>query len=201
LPIRGDVMFPKTIKRLKFGRERSVAALNRAMGLPDVIHDYTGARNGTAAVFTQRINVDSPTHADLYNVGCVVRFTDGIYAEGIWHVELFPLERVRLLSVTEGERSATAHIESFATEHTTDIASLAPLCTAIKQRARELFEARPSLPAGALELVDALEPEDLVNMLGAEVVDTDAQQRVLDAPDLGEQLRMLLAALAAQAPG
>ena len=197
LAVRGDVLFPKSIVRLEFGRARSVTTLNRAMGFPGAVADHTSVRKAAVAVFTQRNpGVELPARDDLYDVGCLVNIIDGFFLSGRWHVELHPVERVRLLRLTEGESSTSVLVDPMVAEWPADASSLTPLCDGIRMRARQLLESRPSTAAGAADLIDALEPEDLVGVLGSGLeLGTEVAQGILAAAHVGTQLRLLLAAL------
>ena len=73
LPLRGMLVFPNMTLPLEVGREKSIAALERAM-----------SEGGTIALVTQKVaKVNDPTSEDVYEIGTVaeikqmVRLPDG----------------------------------------------------------------------------------------------------------------------------
>lgn len=94
LPLRGVLVFPDMVIHLDVGRERSIAALERAM-----MQD-----NRILLVTQKQARVDEPTREDLFNVGTIANVKQMIKLPGgTIRVLVEGMKRARLLELHSGE--------------------------------------------------------------------------------------------------
>lgn len=184
IALRGLVAFPTTATTFDAGREKSINAIERAMGMDHRVF----------LVAQRDVSVEHPSIGDVYQVGSLVtikqlmRLPDGtvrVFADGVC--------RALLVDILEGGDVQVAEILPMTDD--ASIVDAAPYMRLIKTRANRL--ARTRNIGGPNELTSAISGEkdpvtlcDLVaaNLLG-EVAD---KQAILECADLKLRLESVL---------
>ncbi|MBR3502882.1 MAG: endopeptidase La [Clostridia bacterium] len=179
LPLRGMVAFPNTTAYIDVGRERSLAALERAMD---------GDRR-LLLVAQRNVNCDQPEQSDLYTVGVIAR---------VRHVMPISEDVVRL--ACEGEDRALMlamqdkpnYAEALAVKMDIDLSGDPIELTGYAERTKTLFSAL-SRERGRVsgELVQIVESESDANIL-ADIVAANALRKVEDKQKLLECRNVLM---------
>ena len=93
IPVRDVVIYPTNEVVLTFGRKKSQAAVNAALG-----------RDKLVALFTQRQSgVDDPTFADIYPVGTLCQVERTLKTDGELNALVRGIARIRLLKEVESD--------------------------------------------------------------------------------------------------
>jgi ATP-dependent Lon protease len=102
LPLRGVLVFPNMVLHLDVGRDRSIAALERAM-----------IKENHILLITQKdAKVDDPTSEDLYHIGSIARIKQMIKLPGgTIRVLVEGLSRAKLLVLITDEEILEAELE------------------------------------------------------------------------------------------
>lgn len=185
LPLRGLVIFPGCVVTLDAGREKSIAAIEAAMG-----------DDRRLLVVAQRDSmVERPAVEDLFSVGTVVKIRQIMpMPDQTVRLMVQGEERAILLSVNEGANCAYAQ---FAAQNTSleneagGIESRAYM-RAIVSLSRQLIKQRgSSMP----EFVQAIEGEKLPGMLcdsvaNALITSVEVKQQLLECFDVNLRLEL-----------
>ncbi len=190
MPLRDLVVFPHMIVPLFVGRGRSVMALETAMLKDRMI----------ALVAQRQAQVDEPTPDDLYRIGTrahilqVMKMPDNtlkVLVEG--------LERIRLVSVTAGDKHFSAQVEAIPApvQQTANI-------TAQMRNIVDLFEQysrlNKKIPLDTVASVSTIEdPQRLADIVAANIPSKiEEKQKLLEALDIGRRLETLSVLLSAE---
>jgi ATP-dependent Lon protease len=186
LPVRNTVLFPGTTLPLSVGRPRSTAAIRAASG-----------GRGLLALLTQRsAEVESPTPADLYEVGTVARVLQVADTGSGLSVVATGIARFRALEVMEDEELLRVRIELIR-DRLDQTAEAEAARRTVQRLAKELISLRDDLPDELHQVVDRLTDPvrlaDLVAFGGS--LTTDEKVALLGQPDVLARLRVLIRSL------
>lgn len=180
LPLRGVTIFPEMVMHFDVGREKSLAALEKAMKSDEMI----------LVVAQKDAKIDEPVQEDLYSIGTISQIKQMVkIGEGQYRVLVKGTTRAKILDMEEQDYlSATVEV----------IKNQLPESN-IEQEAMirtigELFEKYASLNPriteevlyGILNLKDSLEMIDII--IGHIVLDVDKKQDILSCLDVKERM-------------
>jgi ATP-dependent Lon protease len=180
MPLKGVVVFPRTIVTLTVLRSDAVSAVEAASD---------GDHRMVVATLREE-DYDKPTADDFYAVGTLVEVKQAQrQPEGGHQVEVEALRRVRIESVDPGDHSLTAGV-SFVPEKSASGAEV----TALMSHLAELFGRYASMntrvPAEAADHIRAARQAGyMADLLAAHLIPEAAErQKVLEMPNQGERL-------------
>ncbi len=188
LPLRGMVVFPYMIVHLDAGRERSVAALEKAM---------TGDRQ--ILLCAQRdAETDEPNREGLFNVGTVaeirqlLKLPGGAYrvlVEGLYRGEIKGFKAL----ASYDEVSVLAHHD--VTENTMEMEALT---RSVVHQFEDWVKLSKKIPADALVSVSIIEDSGrLADLIASHLnLSQDARQELLELLDVRSRMERLYAMLA-----
>lgn len=188
LPLRGTVVFPHTIAPLVVGRDRSIKAVEAAIGSDNLI-----------VVVSQRApDVQEPDIEDLYTVGVemavgrILRMPDGttnVLGQG--------LQRVRILSLSQTRPYIRARVQPLPESGQVSLGTEA-LMRAVLSLFEKVIQLSYTLPEDAyVAAMNLHEPGPLADLI-ISLLDLEVQQRqelleTLDPTERLQQLSILLA--------
>jgi len=191
LPLRDIVVFPHMVVPLFVGREKSIAAIERAM-----------AADKQVLLATQRrSSVDDPLPADLYDVGVraeilqVLKLPDNtvkILVEG--------LERVRLVGVGLHENHLSAHAEPIEPGPEPGGRETEALRRSVNEQFEKYVKLSRKIPPELLVTVAGInEPDKLADTVSANLmVKNQDKQALLETTGTSERLEQLLLILSSE---
>jgi ATP-dependent Lon protease len=190
LTLRNTMLFPGSIVPLGIGRPKTVRLVEEGV-----------KENGLVAVVAQRDpDVDDPTPADLYSMGCAARLVKLVKAsKDNFSVVVQGLSRVRLIEYTQSLPYLKARI-SAVEDVTTNQVEVEALTMSLKKTAREVLRLIPELPPSAAELLERVDDAGvLADLIASNVEATvDEKQSVLETVDLVARMRRVLELLSRQ---
>lgn len=187
LPIRNSVLFPMSVVPINVGRPRSVRLIEEALG----------AERVSIGILAQKSpDVEEPAFRDLHKVGTLVRVVHiARVGPQVYTVKLSGIGRFRVLSSAGVEPYMRARVLRIPEPLVRDD-ELEALGTKLRDGARELVMLNPAMPkelGGILENVR--EPGALADLLTSsfptEIASLDEKQRVLEAFDIKERVRIV----------
>ncbi len=190
LPMRNVVLFPHVLTPMMVGRERSIAAVQRALAHSPATHTQ-GALVGV--ILQRRAEVEDPRLPDLYPIGTVAKIVrHGAGEQGGQQIICQGLQRFRILELLEGWPCLVARIERLSDGEVNTQVEAAGL--ALRQRAVALLELLPSVPAEVLHVLQATRsPLQLGNVVaGLLDVSIEDKQQLLENMDASDRLAQLL---------
>jgi ATP-dependent Lon protease len=186
LPVRNTVLFPGTTLPLSVGRPRSTAAIRAAAG-----------GRGLLALLTQRnAEVESPSSADLYDVGTVARVLQVADTGSGLSVVATGIARFRALEVLEEEELQRVRIELIR-DRLEQTAEAEAARRTVQRLSKELISLRDDLPDELHQVVDRLtDPVRLADLVafGGNLT-TEEKVALLGQPDVLARLRVLIRSL------
>ncbi len=186
LALRGLVLFPNMILHFDVGREKSVMALNEAIG-------------GSRRIFlvTQRDFQDNdPDQSQLYQVGVVaeVRQIIRVQSETL-RVLVEGKHRAKLMAITQQEPFLAGLVVDHPTRSRVPNRSQ---CDALMRAAKDLFrdycDLSPKMPKElVLSVVDSTDPLYLSEYITANInIDYDIKQSILEESSVTRRLEMVI---------
>ena len=184
IPMRNLVLFPHVMAPISVGRAKSIAALEHAIA--------SGTPVGI--VLQKDPAVDDPTLADLHSVGTLALVVHHLNPqENLHHAVCQGTQRFRVKDAVEGHPFIAVNVEVID-EPVDESAEAQALAMQLRQRALELLQLLPSVPAelvhglqttrGTAELADIT-----ASVLDAEIVE---KQALLETVSTAERVRRLL---------
>ena len=191
LPLRDIVVFPHMVVPLFVGREKSIAAIERAMAADKQILLATQRRS----------SVDDPLPADLYDVGVraeilqVLKLPDNtvkILVEG--------LERVRLVGVGLEENHLSARAEPIEPGPEPGGRETEALRRSVNEQFEKYVKLSRKIPPELLVTVAGIaEPDKLADTVSANLmVKNQDKQALLETTGTSERLEQLLLILSSE---
>lgn len=178
LPIRDAVHFPNMVFPLFVGREKSILALDEAVG----DHHYV-------ILVTQRsVSIDDPEPPDLYTVGIAAEILQILKVpDGTVRVMLQGVQRIRILNYTQVEPFFVARAEPLLTSSTFGLKTEA-LMRSVTAQFEQIVAMSKSVP-----------PEAIVTLLGISEPDRVADHIAWHLPTLRLEVKQdLLESLQSQ---
>jgi ATP-dependent Lon protease len=194
LPLRNSVLFPMSVVPINVGRPRSVRLIEEALG----------SERASIGILTQKTpDVEEPTFRDLHKVGTLVRVVQVIrVGPSIYTVKLSGIGRFKVVAGVTIEPYMKARIRRVPESLARDM-EIDALGEALRESARELLNLNPAIPkevAGILENVR--EPGALADLLASsfpgELASVDEKQRVLEAFDVKERVKLVIETISRQ---
>jgi ATP-dependent Lon protease len=181
LPLRSAVLFPGAFIPFDVGRQRSVAAIDRA-------------GSGLIAVVCQRDpNADFPD-MQLYEVGCASKIVKVIkISEGKVSVIVQGLERIRITEIDRAGPSFVAAIECIRDPSDTDELLLRK-AEILRDETKALMSSSPELPKQAATVLDGIvRPGRLADFIVANLdASVEDKQRALETFSLARRIDLAL---------
>src|SRR5512133_3678501 len=184
IPMRNLVLFPHVMAPISVGRAKSIAALEHALA--------SGSPVGI--VLQKDAAQDDPALADLHAVGTLALVVHHLNPQAnLHHAVCQGTQRFRVTEAVEGHPFMAAKVE-LIDEAVDESAEAQALAMQLRQRALELLQLLPSVPAelvhglqttrGTAELADIT-----ASVLDAEIVE---KQVLLEMVSTAERVRQLL---------
>lgn len=193
IPIRSGVVFPQTESVLVFGRERSVAAVNKA-----------ASKDGLAVVVMQKkAGINEPTPGDLYQIGTLVRIEKILKNEESTRMEVNALirglSRVQIVSYESFDSFLSAKVVELP-DVIVESDKTRALSNHLVNQLKKAITLGKSLDFGALMRISAgLTPLELSNQIAAVVdIKSREKQALLEELDVNKRLEKCVAALTAE---
>lgn len=186
LPLRGVLVYPDLVVPLEVGRPKSVRALEAAMEQEPV--------HRLLFVSQRDVREDVPTPDGLYTVGTVADIDQFARApNGAVKVVVEGRSRARVLRVLEAEPYLLAEVEEVPEPSDTDLSEeVEAWVQALVHLYEEYMKAARKMPPETLVTISADDPARLCDAIATHLdLRTDEKQRVLEAFDLGERLRVV----------
>ncbi len=147
LPMRNAVLFPGTILSLRVGRDKSVAAIQRAR-----------ESGGQILILSQKSELDEDPGLDsLYRVGTLASIENiGQSSTQGMQVLVRGLERMNVLNLSEQDGMLTAEVESYQDSYDIDAPTKEALLTNLKTISREILSLIPGDTTALKEMLEGM---------------------------------------------
>ena len=185
LPLRGILVFPNTTIPLEVGREKSVAALEKAMSTDRLI----------ALVAQRQAKVIDPKEEDLYTVGTMAEIKQLVKTpDGSLRIVVEGRERISLLRFFEEELYNFVEVKVEPSDETKD-ATMSAAMRSIYTDFEEYAKASKRVPQEISDTVFSIEnpskfADDIAENLHLKIED---KQEVLECFDVSERLELVSA--------
>lgn len=188
LALRGILVFPNMIMHLDVGREKSVAALEKAM-----VED-----NEIILVSQRQANLDHPKPEDLYSVGTVASIKQILKLPGgTVRVLVEGISRAKVVNFLEWEPLFLAEIELLAEDETVTSDTEVYMRALLHQFERYIKMSK-KIPADTLLTVSEVEePGRLADLISTHLsLKVEQKQQMLEAISTARRLELLTEILA-----
>ena len=189
LPLRGLVVYPHMMVNLDVGRDRSVAAIERAIAGDSCI----------LVVSQKEPETDDPTAADLYDVGTVAEIRQFLrMPEGVLRILVDGQKRAEILVVREGDTHAEADVHEIEEpEDTAPTKDIEALVHGVTSKFEEWVKLSHKIPPEALVSISIMEDTGrLADIIASHLnLKHDVRQEILAAVDVRTRLDRLYEAL------
>jgi len=167
VPVRNVVLFPGMVVPLTVGRERSRAAAHEAARL----------QRPLGVLLQTKPDVDEPRPEDLHWVGTTATVLRYITTpDGTHHAVCQGVSRFRVLEFLDGYPFLAARVQLIA-ESASDDADIEGRAHNLKQRALEILQLLPQVPAELVSALSSVEgPAQLADLI-AGLMDIAAQEK------------------------
>lgn len=185
IPLKNSVLFPDISMPLRVGRERSIAALHRAIG-----------DNRWLVLLTQRnpqVQVESMN--DLYTVGTMAKVESfRIEDDGSYSIFVKAHQRVKVVQSREEGGVFEAMTESYDDVGTLDKKTEEALLLSLRQLSDELLELTPGSPRQIKDMIDIVEDLGTLTNMCAAFADfpLEEKQEILEIRVLKDRTLKLL---------
>lgn len=185
LPLRGLVVFPKTLIHFDVGRRKSITAINKAMKANQLIF-----------LATQKDAVDNePTLLDLYKTGVLAKVIQVIkQPDNVTRIVIEGQSRAKVLNPVFDEKCLMAEIEVIKNENSHITASDSALMRAVKKEFEKYIEIAPKMPSDIIFRVALCKrPGELADFIASNLIlDYHVKQSILDIYSETERLECVL---------
>ena len=185
LALKNAVLFPTIVTPINIGRDRSIAAINRAM-----------SKNKLVAVFSQRdLNVEEPEVKDLYEVGTLARILKMLrMPDGSLTAVLRGGQRVRRTSITAETPYMEGTIEPLNYAESEEAMTYEATIDSVRHIAARAVELSPNIPTEARVMLDNINrPSQLLNFIASNLNgEVQTKQEILEINDLGVKAERVL---------
>ena len=188
LPVRGTVLFPGMVMPMTVGRERSLAAAQKAM------------RDGQpiGIVMQRDAKMEEPSAADLYTFGTIARVMRYVTTpDGAHHLVCQGLQRFQILEILHVTPFLLARIQRIE-EPVINSTEIEARFIHLKQLASEALELLPQAPPELVASVQAVTSPGILADLAAAHLDIkpEDKQGILETIDLIERIERVTRFLA-----
>ena len=185
LPLRGMVVFPKSVIHFDVGRKQSIAAVNRAMKSDQLI--FLAAQKDPAQ--------NEPQPFDLYPIGVVAKVAQVLkQPDDVTRVVLEGKYRARLSSPVFDARIMMAQVLPLAERKTPLTAADTALVRSVKSQFESYLEVTPKMPPDIIFKVALCKyPGELADYIASTMLlDYQTKQSILDILNPSERLQTVL---------
>ena len=185
LPLRGMVVFPKSVIHFDVGRKQSIAAVNRAMKSDQRI--FLAAQKDPAQ--------NEPQPFDLYPIGVVAKVAQVLkQPDDVTRVVLEGKYRARLSSPVFDARIMMAQVLPLAERKTPPTAADTALIRSVKSQFESYLEVTPKMPPDIIFKVALCKyPGELADYIASTMLlDYQTKQSILDILNPSERLQTVL---------
>jgi ATP-dependent Lon protease len=191
LPLQNTTLFPETVVPLAVGRERSMRAVESALGTED---KYIGC----VTTRSENVTGDEAKYDDLYKVGTLVSVKRMMRNEGVMQLIVQGLERFRIIEWLEEQPYLKAKIESLPALTVTDSEEVEALKRNIQGMIQQALALLPNIPPEIRMAVMTQQDPVQLSYFMASVLDlgTETEQKMLEADTVDELLSLTHVALA-----
>ena len=189
--LRETVIFPEMIVPLQVGREKSVKALDKAVGDDSLIALVTQRQ-------AEREDIDSPD--ELYEVGTLAKIAQVVQAQdGTVRAIVQGQQRLRLIGFASTEGHISAEVEILDDAAPEDLEVEALVQTVQGQIEQYVQSGAPVPPEAAVAARNITEPGLLADMVAySPDMTTEQRQELLETLDVVERLKLVSTFLARQ---
>jgi ATP-dependent Lon protease len=189
--LRETVIFPEMIVPLQVGREKSVKALDAAVGADSLIALVTQRQ-------AEREDIAEPE--ELYAVGTLAKIAQVVQAQdGTVRAIVQGQQRLRLLAFEESDPYISARVEVLTDEKPEGVEVQALVRTVQGQIEQYVQSGAPVPPEAAVAARNITEPGLLADMVAySPDMTTEQRQELLETLDVIERLKLVSAFLARQ---
>lgn len=173
LPLRGLVVFPKSLIHFDVGRKKSITAINKAMKNDQLIF-----------LTTQKDAVENePTIIDLYNTGVIAKVVQVIrQPENITRIVIEGKCRAKIVAPVYDERCLMAEVKPVKDEHFHLSSHDSALMRTVKKEFEKYMEVSPKMPADIIFKVALCKyPGELADFITSNIfLDYHTKQSILE---------------------
>ena len=185
LPLRGLVVYPHMMVNVDVGRDRSVAATERAIA----------GSNEVLVVAQRDPDAEDPTESDLYTVGTVVEIRQFLrMPEGVLRILVDGKTRAKILAYREGENYAEADVSEYEEEEGAPVSKdVEALTHGVSDKFEEWVKISHKLPPEALVSISIMEDAGrLADIIASHLnLRYDVRQEILTLFDVRARLEYL----------
>ncbi|EFW29560.1 endopeptidase La [Selenomonas artemidis] len=185
LPLRGLVVYPHMMVNVDVGRDRSVAATERAIA----------GSNEVLVVAQRDPDAEDPTESDLYTVGTVVEIRQFLrMPEGVLRILVDGKTRAKILAYHEGENYAEADVSEYEEEEGAPVSKdVEALTHGVSDKFEEWVKISHKLPPEALVSISIMEDAGrLADIIASHLnLRYDVRQEILTLFDVRARLEYL----------
>ena len=191
LPVRGFVVFPRTVSPLNVQRPASIQLLNETL-----------PQNKIIGLVTQRDETkEEPGEADLYQVGTAVMVLK-LLRQADNHVVVIAqgLRRFKIRKIVQTTPFLRAEVDVFETSPAPKTKEFEAEFRNLRDSAGKLLEITPDVPEQARAIVLGIEgAEELIDFLAPNLnLDLAQKQALLEETDLEKRMRAVQASISSQ---
>lgn len=185
LPLRGLVVFPKTLIHFDVGRKRSITAINRAM-----------KKDQTIFLATQKdASSNEPSIIDLFKTGVIAKVVQVLkQPENTTRIVIEGIKRARIVSPVYDESCLMAEIEPLEESDEPLTARDTAIIRTVRSEFEKYIELSPKMPSDIIFKVALCKsPGELSDFIASNlVVDYQSKQTILEIRDPSERLSRVL---------
>ena len=184
LPLRGLVVFPKTLLHFDVGRKKSQKAIEIAMN------------NDQYIFLTAQLDpsVKEPTPSELYKVGVVAKIVQVLkQPEGVTRIIVDGLQRASILEFVNNQKCLFAKVQTIPEYHNSQTAREVALVRAVKASFEQYSRYVPKLSSDIMFKVAMCEDGgELADYVSSNIIpDYHDKQLILETLDICERLEIL----------
>lgn len=184
LPLRGLIVFPTMVLHLDVGRDKSIAALERAM--------MDGQEIFLAA--QKKVSVDEPTPEDIYTVGTLAKVNQMLkLPNGTLRVLVEGLHRAEIVRYVDDEETLVVEIEEIEEIHGDQMEEEALMRTLLNQFEQYIKVSRKVTKETLATVTDIDEPSRLADIVASHLsLKVKDKQQLLEMNNIPERLEHLI---------
>lgn len=185
LPLRGLVVFPKTLIHFDVGRKKSIVAINRAMKNNQLI--FLSAQKDAAQ--------NEPTVLDLYSTGVIAKVVQVLkQPENVTRIVIEGQYRASLISPVYDDSCLMAEVCVKKEDKLPHTAHSSALMRTVKKEFEKYIDVSPKIPSDIIFKVALCKrPGELADFIASNLIlDYHVKQSILDIFDEIERLECVL---------
>lgn len=185
LPLRGLVVFPKSLIHFDVGRQKSIAAINKAMKNDQLIF-----------LVTQKDAVENePSIVDLYTTGVIAKVVQVLkQPENTTRIVIEGQCRARIIAPVFDEKCLTAEVKPLPDERLHMTSRDSALMRTVKKEFEKYMEVSPKMPPDIIFKVALCKyPGELADFITSNLIlDYHMKQSILEVQSETERLKEVL---------